>query len=268
MAGLRYPIWHTACDHINMRHQFSAPGSHNKATEYLKLQSLSLHYSTARQHHPKLKYLVHALVKYIQNFHQSDTVPVSPVYVIVYYCILIFMYCVLVCYNWNVLLHVCYVSSGSRNRAQCIWAVWCNQWEPAMVPREECTSKDLPLFELESPWSRRCCVVYWCVCHCVPLYTDAYLVIGVQRVRCYPFQNHQFNGRNILDPVFMKPLHSANDFKLPRDRESLEYGRVLLFTPPLPPSTPPSSPFVSCILLCTLVYSCVLLCTLVYSCVL
>ena len=99
MAGLRYPIWHTACDHINMKHKFTAPGSPMKATEYLKLQSLSDSKSEAREKHPKLKYLVHALVKYIQNFHQGMTDAVSPVYVIVYSCILIFMYCVLVCYN-------------------------------------------------------------------------------------------------------------------------------------------------------------------------
>jgi hypothetical protein len=101
MAGLRYPIWHTACDYINMQHTFTAPGRDSKGTKYLKLQSLSDSKSAALQQHPKLKYLVHALVRYIQNFHQgmTDTLAVSPAHVMVYPCILIFMYCVLVCYD-------------------------------------------------------------------------------------------------------------------------------------------------------------------------
>jgi hypothetical protein len=56
------------------------------------------------------------------------------------------------------------------------------------------------------------------------------LVPGVQRVRCYPFANHTFWNRNIYDTVFFRPPAglSESGFELPRDRDSLEYGKVLL----------------------------------------
>ncbi len=54
------------------------------------------------------------------------------------------------------------------------------------------------------------------------------LAEGPQRVRCYPFSNHQFQSRNILDNVFFQPVESSQSFTLPRDRQLLQYGRVLL----------------------------------------
>lgn len=55
---------------------------------------------------------------------------------------------------------------------------------------------------------------------------------GVQRVRCYPFPEHEFQGRNITDPVFFKPVDNyKSDFALPEDKDLLEFGRVqLLFS--------------------------------------
>lgn len=52
---------------------------------------------------------------------------------------------------------------------------------------------------------------------------------GTQIVRCYPFETHPFRGRTIKDPVMMLPLRPSDDFSLPEDQESLEYGRVMLF---------------------------------------
>lgn len=51
---------------------------------------------------------------------------------------------------------------------------------------------------------------------------------GVQRVRCYPFKCHDFQQRNITDPVFMMPVDAKDDFTLPEDTHLLGYGRVLL----------------------------------------
>jgi hypothetical protein len=58
------------------------------------------------------------------------------------------------------------------------------------------------------------------------------MVSGVQRIRCYPFANHLFWKRNIFDTVFFRPpvamSEDGSEFQLPRDREHLEYGKVLL----------------------------------------
>lgn len=55
------------------------------------------------------------------------------------------------------------------------------------------------------------------------------LADGVQRVRCYPFPKHTFQGRNIKDTVFLRPIIAGGGhFQLPRDKNKLEYGRVLL----------------------------------------
>jgi hypothetical protein len=58
---------------------------------------------------------------------------------------------------------------------------------------------------------------------------------GTQRIRCYPFANHTFQDRNIMDPVFFLPMEPKEDFALPEDKDLLEYGRVvLLFSVLLP----------------------------------
>jgi hypothetical protein len=59
---------------------------------------------------------------------------------------------------------------------------------------------------------------------------------GIQRVRCYPFTKHLFQGRNITDPVFFLPVKDyKDDFSLPEDKDLLEYGRVqLLFSVLIP----------------------------------
>ena len=68
------------------------------------------------------------------------------------------------------------------------------------------------------------------------------LADGVQRVRCYPFQDfvdsdgeievegHQFHDRNLTDAVFLLPVNTEDrdDFVLPRDKEHLQYAKVLL----------------------------------------
>jgi hypothetical protein len=60
------------------------------------------------------------------------------------------------------------------------------------------------------------------------------LATGVQKVRCFPFEYHKFQGRTIKDTVFLRPL-SAQEFKLPENKQDLEYGRVqLLFQIRLP----------------------------------
>jgi hypothetical protein len=60
---------------------------------------------------------------------------------------------------------------------------------------------------------------------------------GVQRVRCYPFPTHLFQGRNIWDPVFFLPVKDyKEDFSLPEDKDLLEYGRVQLLFSVLIPS--------------------------------
>ena len=67
--------------------------------------------------------------------------------------------------------------------------------------------------------------------HCLEM--QHRLVTGVQRVWCYPFANHRFWKRNICDTVFFRSpkIDSEADstFQLPRDRDQLEYGKVLLF---------------------------------------
>ena len=50
---------------------------------------------------------------------------------------------------------------------------------------------------------------------------------GVQRVRCFPFANHDYQHHNLRDTVLIRPTGSKN-FKLPRDEAQLEYGRVIL----------------------------------------
>ena len=60
------------------------------------------------------------------------------------------------------------------------------------------------------------------------------LATGVQKVRCFPFEYHKYQGRTIKDTVFLRPL-SAQEFKLPENKQDLEYGRVqLLFQIRLP----------------------------------
>ncbi len=60
------------------------------------------------------------------------------------------------------------------------------------------------------------------------------LATGVQKVRCFPFEYHKFQGRTIKDTVFLRPV-SAQEFKLPENKQDLEYGRVqLLFQIRLP----------------------------------
>lgn len=51
---------------------------------------------------------------------------------------------------------------------------------------------------------------------------------GVQRIRCYPFPKHSFHGRRLLHTVFLLPVSATRHFSLPRDKDSLQYGRVLL----------------------------------------
>ena len=69
------------------------------------------------------------------------------------------------------------------------------------------------------------------------------LAEGVQRIRCYPFKHivdsdgeieveeHLFRDKNLTDAVFLMPVNTEdrNDFVLPRDKEHLEYAKVLLF---------------------------------------
>ena len=56
------------------------------------------------------------------------------------------------------------------------------------------------------------------------------LADGVQRVRCYPFLGHQFHGFNPTDAVLFIPgTHHLSKFNLPKDRDLIEYAKVLLF---------------------------------------
>jgi hypothetical protein len=57
------------------------------------------------------------------------------------------------------------------------------------------------------------------------------LAEGLQRVRCYPFGNHTFQGRNIKDNVFLLPVETTKHFSLPQDKDKLQFGKVqLLFS--------------------------------------
>lgn len=52
---------------------------------------------------------------------------------------------------------------------------------------------------------------------------------GVQKIRCFPFPEHTFNGKNVMDTVFLMPVTATEDFSLPADKSLLQYARVLLF---------------------------------------
>lgn len=51
---------------------------------------------------------------------------------------------------------------------------------------------------------------------------------GVQRIRCFPFPEHTFHGKNVMDTVFLLPVTATDQFKLPADKHLLQYARVLL----------------------------------------
>jgi hypothetical protein len=64
--------------------------------------------------------------------------------------------------------------------------------------------------------------------HCLEM--RHHLADGVQRVRCYPFSGHQFHGLNPMDAIFFIPVtHHPSEFELPKDKDQIEYGKVLLF---------------------------------------
>lgn len=66
------------------------------------------------------------------------------------------------------------------------------------------------------------------VFHCLEMSHP--LADGLQRVRCYPFSNHKYHEAIHKDAVFIIPVtHSPEQFKLPRDKELLQYAKVLLF---------------------------------------
>jgi hypothetical protein len=78
--GYRYPIWFTACRHKEIQHKLASPGSLEKKTQFVMLQSLSDPTSTAVLAHPDLKYLPYYLVKYLQKFqNEALDLPVSTV---------------------------------------------------------------------------------------------------------------------------------------------------------------------------------------------
>jgi hypothetical protein len=64
------------------------------------------------------------------------------------------------------------------------------------------------------------------VYHCLTMKHPA--ADGAQRIRCFPFQGHTFQGRNIMDNVFLLPVDARRSFKLPQDKDQLEFGRTLL----------------------------------------
>lgn len=65
------------------------------------------------------------------------------------------------------------------------------------------------------------------VFHCLEMSHP--LADGYQRVRCYPFESHKFHKCNPLDAVFIIPMtHSPSLFQLPRDRDLVQYVKVLL----------------------------------------
>lgn len=85
----------------------------------------------------------------------------------------------------------------------------------------ECLTRNLLYFHNSSSQVK--------VFHCLEMKNSE--VAGMQRVRSYPFESHQFQGRRLKDTVFFRPVRCADEdgFKLPEDKDSLEYGTVLLF---------------------------------------
>lgn len=74
--GLRFPIWLAACNHTKFTYTLTSPGNRERETDFVKLQSLASKTSSARSRHEPLKFLVHHIVKYLQNFH-STALPVT-----------------------------------------------------------------------------------------------------------------------------------------------------------------------------------------------
>jgi hypothetical protein len=78
--GLRFPIWLAACNHTKFTYTLTSPGNRERETDFVKLQSLASKTSSARSRHEPLKFLVHHIVKYLQNFH-STSLPVTALHV-------------------------------------------------------------------------------------------------------------------------------------------------------------------------------------------
>jgi hypothetical protein len=84
--GLRFPIWLAACTYTKFTYTLTSPGSRKLETDFVKLQSLASKTSSARSQHEQLKFLVHHIVKYLQNFH-SKALPVMALFIMCTFCV-------------------------------------------------------------------------------------------------------------------------------------------------------------------------------------
>ena len=169
--GIRFPIWFAACNADTMEYNLAVPGSRKKATDVLRLASLS---GDQCKRHPDLKFLAEHILKYMKDFEHGHHHPQLSKY-----------------------------SNVASIKA----------------PFQYDILKDFLAFY---PGKSAQIQVYSCLEMRHPMCE------GVQRIRCYPFSDHQYNDRNIKDNIFLKPIAAGEHFNLPNDKDELQYAQVQL----------------------------------------
>jgi hypothetical protein len=177
-----------------MQYAFKAPGKKSLETDFVKLAAIPERSSR----HPDLKFLAEALTNYLYKFRS---------YLVEEVCSAQNEYVQHMC--WHILCSdILGLIQEPLGPHQSFTAV--QQWN---------VLKALSYYHGSAAQIR--------VFHCLAMQHPE--CEGVQRVRCYPFPNHRFQGHNMKDSVFFKPVDNyKSDFCLPQDRELLEFGRVML----------------------------------------